>query len=337
MIVRIVLFIAGLALAGGGGWLAWTNHAASGELFSPGAPLTLWLLVAGVAGACAGLVLLVSAVVFTGASRAKQAEAAERTAKALSQADAFYAERARAADRDWRSDTPVPPQPTPAAKPAGGVTAGGVVGGRAPFPSSATLTSRPGTSTTTPPPRPPEPAAAAPAAPPVQPSAQAPVPQATVQPVVAQPVPVPPAPAQAAPAQPAPAPAEPTPGAPQDQEPSPVAAPAASSDAPEASEFEAIRAALREQRLDEAESLLTVELQKLKADPATPPVLIAELTTLAGDHAQAAGREGQAAFLWKQAMRRYRDAGASELPAARALAAKVDSLGATPPENSKLH
>jgi hypothetical protein len=89
--------------------------------------------------------------------------------------------------------------------------------------------------------------------------------------------------------------------------------------------------------MDAAQTMLGGELQRLKSHPGTPPAMIAELMGLAGDHAQAAGRDDQAVFLWKQALRRFREAGLGEQPAARALAAKVDLPAAAPPEPGKLH
>src|SRR5262245_58779348 len=111
LLVRIVHFVIGAALAGGGGFLAWTERARAPSLFPPDAAGAPWLLIAGVAGVTAGLVFLASAVAPRPRRAARLAAEAARRREALKAADAFYAERARATDRDWRSgDLPPPAQ-----------------------------------------------------------------------------------------------------------------------------------------------------------------------------------------------------------------------------------
>lgn len=80
---------------------------------------------------------------------------------------------------------------------------------------------------------------------------------------------------------------------------------------------DAIRAAIAEGRLDEAERLLEAGRETAEG------VALAELTGLAGDHAAAAGRQSHAKWLWRLATRRFAEAGAMDTPAARAVA---DSL-----------
>jgi hypothetical protein len=229
MLVRIIHFIAGAVLAGGGGFLGWTERARAASLFPPDAAGAPWLLIAGVLGVAAGLVFLVSAVLPRADRSARVAAEAARREETLNAADAFYAERARAADRDWRSGE-LPPAPRPAPEPA-------------PMPPlDLTL-----------------PAPARPSA--VKPVATSAPPEATPFPSTATLAPIPrssdppprPAPALAPVAAPtiAPTTAPTTPTAP----PAPAATP-----------FAAIRAALAAGRLEEADKLLTVEREKAEGE-----------------------------------------------------------------------
>src|SRR6185503_20707208 len=91
------------------------------SLFPPDAAGAPWLLIASVLGVAAGIVFLVSAVLPRPDRTTRVAAEAARREETLNAADAFYAERARAADRDWRSgDLPpaAPPAPRPAPAPA---------------------------------------------------------------------------------------------------------------------------------------------------------------------------------------------------------------------------
>jgi hypothetical protein len=132
MLVRVLQFLIGAALAGGGGWLAWISRDSFGSIVPPPAAGLPLVLLAGVAGVTTGLVFVVSALhPRPNRARAMAERAAEQEA-ALQRADAYYAERARAADRDWRASDIAPPpasaqpaaappppvQPAPAAKPA---------------------------------------------------------------------------------------------------------------------------------------------------------------------------------------------------------------------------
>jgi hypothetical protein len=78
--------------------------------------------------------------------------------------------------------------------------------------------------------------------------------------------------------------------------------------------FDKIRTAIREGRLDEADKLLTAEREKAQG------VALAELTGLAGDQANAAGRQSNAKWLWRLALKRFGEANAMDTPAARAVA-----------------
>jgi len=114
MLLRIVQFVVGVALGAGGGYLVWSNLDAPGSLVPPGPAGLPVLLLLGVLGAVAGLVLLVSAIhPRPNLRRLREAKAAREDA-ALQQAEAYYTERSRAVDRDWRSADITPPAPEPA-------------------------------------------------------------------------------------------------------------------------------------------------------------------------------------------------------------------------------
>ena len=117
MLVRVLQFLLGAMLAGGGGYLAWTQRADAANLFPPGIAGLPLLLLAGVLGLTSGLVFLVSAVHPRPNQRRALADRASREDAALGEADTYYSQRARAADRDWRSGDitplapPAPPEP----------------------------------------------------------------------------------------------------------------------------------------------------------------------------------------------------------------------------------
>jgi hypothetical protein len=274
MLVRVLQFVIGLALAGGGGWLGWTHRASFGGLMPPGqAGLPLYLLAA-IFGVTAGIVFLVSAVHPRPNQRRARAEKTAREDAALEKAEAYYSERNRAADRDWRSAdiTPLPePAPAPIVEPL-------------PKP--------------VPPPQP-EPVAAAP---------------------VLQPAP-PPKP-EAPPVFPAGATLAPIPRAPQ---PPPVAPKAAPPSAPVSTvaglSHPAIRAALASGNLAEAGKLLDAARDTAKG------MDLAELTALAGDHAQASGETSHARWLWKVALKRFAELDALGTPTAVAVASSLKPAG----------
>lgn len=298
MLLRIVQFVLGALLAGGGGYLAWTHRAGAMNVFPPGAEGMPWLVIAGVLGLSAGVTLLVSAVHPRPNRKARLAAEAAHRDETLGAADAYYSERSRAADRDWRSgDIPAPvrqAQPTqpPAPEPV-----------RAPPPA---------------PPPPPPPAVAAP--PPPSPQTAAPPPPPTVKPVATS---APPSAPEATPfpsvatlapipkaAEPPPAPIASKPAIPPVEQ---TAAAAGADNAP----FQDIRAAIAAGRLDEAEKMLNTERER------TQGVALAELTGLAGDHAAAAGRTSHAKWLWRRSLSRFGELNAMDTPAARAVAEKL--------------
>ena len=222
MLVRIIQFLAGALLAGGGGYLAWTQRSAGMSVFPPGAEGMPWLVIAGVLAVAAGLTFLVSAVHPRPNRKAHLAAQAAHREETLGGAEAYYSERSRAADRDWRAgDIPAPTLPAP------GVAA-------PPVPVPAVQAPEPTeTAANIPTPPPPPPPAAKPVAtstPPLQ-SAATPFPSvATLAPIpkAAEP---PPANAEAAP-------------------PAPVVDPGL---------FPEIRSAIAEGRLDDADRMLNIE------------------------------------------------------------------------------
>jgi hypothetical protein len=270
LLVRVVHFLIGAVLAGGGGYLVWTQRDAPRAIFPPGAEGMPWLLLAGVFGALAGVVFLVSAVAPRPKRRARLAAEAEHRKETIRAADTYYSERARAADRDWRSgDLP------PAAPPA-------------------------------------PPADAAPA----QPApASDPAPR-TMKPVAAA------APPEAAAANPFPSAATlaPIPRAAESPQPAQAATSPATSNVVSlggGASFAAIRTAIAEGRLDDADRMLNAEREGAKGEA------LAELTALAGDHAAAAGRQSNAKWLWRLALKRFGEADAMNSPAAQAVSERL--------------
>lgn len=288
MLLRIVQFLLGALAGAGGGYLLWMNRAEIGALFPPGPSGPPWLIVAGLLGVAAGVVFLVSAV-HPRPNRRREIEAREARREAhLGEAEAYYAEAGRAADRDWRSgDIPAPVAPQPVVSQP--------VAAQPPPPAQPT-------------PIPP---------PPVQPSVAA----APPAPKPAAPPPVPPAAAAvfptAATLAPIPAATEPPPAIPAAQPPAAIpAAPAAAPD-PHAP----IRSALKAGQLAEAERLLEIGRETAKG------LALAQLTGLAGDHAAAAGRQSHAKWLWRLAIKRFGEEGALDTPAAKAVSESLRVTG----------
>lgn len=327
MVWRVLRFLAGAGIAGGGGYLVWTHRGEANALYPFVFATAPWLLIAGLGLLVVGMVTLVSSLL-PSHSAEKRAEKSARQEAHLKDADAFYAERARTIDRDWRSGD-LPPEPAPRAGPA-------PVQPEAPphqpepvasiSPSAALPPAEPARpAVQSAPERPPQPAA------PVRPIAApavavradrvfataatlAPIPRAAS--FLSEPLPphlpVAPAPAAVAPIAPdvsaaqahvsAPAPVAPEPA------PVMVAAPA--------NPMDAIRTAIAASRLDEADRMLSEQRTRLTAEGADS-LALAELTGLAGDHAAAAGRLGGAKWLWRLSLQRFAAANAIATPAAR--------------------
>lgn len=302
MVMRIVQVILGAALAGGGGYLAWLNRAMAPQLFPPDPEHAPWMLVAGLAAIIAGCVLVIGAALPRPNQAVRRAAETERRRAAIAAADVYYAERARAADRDWRSGDlpaePATPTAAPISKPAAALA-----------PSPPSRPADPARDAPVPPPadRQPvdHPAAALSEPPPAFPSA------ATLQPIPSASNGPPPPVAVAPPAAPA------------------LVFDAAATPAvhPEAGAFAPIRAALTAGRLDDADRLLTEERTRLAAGGADSAADLAELTGLAGDHAAALGRTGGARWLWRLSLQRFAAVDAIGSPAARAVAERLRLSG----------
>lgn len=291
MLVRVLQFIIGAILAGGGGYLAWTWRESAANLFPPppaGLPL---VLIAGLLGLTSGIVFLVSAVHPRPNRRRALAERTAREAAALGEAEAYYGGRSDAADRDWRSGdiTPLAP-PQPAAAPQPGLPPISVQ------PTSPAITDveapvMPRALSTPPPPA---------------------KPVASSEPVGNGASPFP----SAATLSPLPRALEPPPA------PAPGAAKPASAPAPAADDPHApIRAAISAGRLDEAYKMLAAA-----RDSATG-LDLALLTALAGDHALVSGRQSHAKWLWRLALKRFGELGALDSPTARAVAESLRQAG----------
>ena len=313
MLVRILQFIVGAALGGGGGYLAWLNRGDLRAIFPPGPDGPPWILVAGILALAAGVVFLVSAV-HPRPNRRKALEARAQAQEAhLGEAEAYYSEAGRAADRDWRSGD-IPP-PAVAQTPAPAATASAAPSPKAVAPEPAPVAVAPATipAPVAPVPAPPKPVATA--TPPPQP------------PPPIAPQPAPPAPAAAAPANfPSAATLSPIPVAaelPPAPEARPVAPPAAPVVAPVAQSdpHAQIREAIKAGKLDEAERLLDAGRETAQG------IALADLTGLAGDHAAASGRQSHAKWLWRLAIKRFGEAGALDTPGARAVAESLRTGG----------
>ena len=313
MLVRILQFIVGAALGGGGGYLAWLNRGDLRAIFPPGPDGPPWILVAGILALAAGVVFLVSAV-HPRPNRRKALEARAQAQEAhLGEAEAYYSEAGRAADRDWRSGD-IPP-PAAAQTPAPAATASAAPSPKAVAPEPAPVAVAPATI----------PAPVAPAPAPPKPVATATPPPQPPPPIAPQPAP--PAPAAASPANfpsaatlsPIPAAAEPPPA----PEARPVAPPAAPVVAPVAQSdpHAQIREAIKAGKLDEAERLLDAGRETAQG------IALADLTGLAGDHAAASGRQSHAKWLWRLAIKRFGEAGALDTPGARAVAESLRTGG----------
>jgi hypothetical protein len=300
MLVRILQFLVGAALGGGGGYLAWLNRFEFGAVFPPGPGGPPWMLVLGILGVASGIVFLVSAVHPRPNQRAALAARAQQRETQLNEAETYYAEAGRAADRDWRSGD-IPPPVAPAA-PVAPVMAAPVVE-PAPVAPAPVVAAPP----------PPQPVVPPPAPPPVAPPPPPPVAPPAPPPVAQAPVSAPPAFPSTASLAPIPQAAEPPPA------PVTIAASVAPAAAP--GPHDSIRAAIRDGRLDEAERLL--EAGRETAEGAA----LAELTGLAGDHAAAAGRQSHAKWLWRLAVKRFGEAGAMDTPAARAVTESLRTSG----------
>jgi hypothetical protein len=304
MLLRVLQFLLGTALAGGGSYLAWTHRADASNLFPPGAGGLPLFLLAGAFGVTSGIVFLVSSVHPRSNQKRALAARASREEAALGEADAYYSQRARVADRDWRSGdiTPLAPSPEPPQTVATAQSA------EAPdlFPPVKPR------SLSTPPyaPKPEAPAAGPPARTGVEPVARS---EPAANGASAQPAS--PFPAQVTLA-PLPRAAEAPPVfAP--PSPKPTATPAPATDAPHA----AIRTAIRDGKLDEADRMLAAA-----RDTATGMDL-ALLTALAADHAAVSGRQSHAKWLWRLALKRFGELGALNSDAAKAVAESLRRAG----------
>jgi hypothetical protein len=101
-------------------------------------------------------------------------------------------------------------------------------------------------------------------------------------------------------------------------------APAMPAAAPDASgPFPEIRKALAEKRLEDADRLLNEQRARLQSSGDAESLELAELTSLAGDHAAAAGRLGGAKWLWRLALQRFGAANALASPSARAVSERL--------------
>lgn len=335
MVFRVLQFLIGVVLGGAGGYLIWTQRADATHLFPPGAAGLPMLLLAGVLSVTTGLVFLISALHPRPNQRRLAAERTAREDAALGEAEAYYSQRARAADRDWRSGDILPLAP-PAPLPAtitSPVESTPVAPSVAP-PTAATPPLAPLAAMAPPVTREPAPAEPPPAQQPQQrslgvpPAAPAPAelaaatgaaarkPSASIEPAASG-APAAPSPFRAqVTLAPIPRASEPPPP-PAHQAVAATSAPLVTSDDPHAE----IRAAINSGRLDEADRMLAAS-----RDTATG-IGLAQLTALAGDHAAVSGRQSHAKWLWRLALKRFGELDAMNSPAAKAVAESLRQAG----------
>ena len=190
MVLRVLQFLVGLGLSGGGGYLAWTQRAGAINVFPPGPDGPPLLLMLGILGVTSGIVFLVSAVHPRPNQKRAAAEKSAREDTALGNAESYYSERSRAADRDWRA-APITPPPAPVPTPAPAPVQAATPQPPKPVMQTASPVGPPPTPTAPPPPpanpfpspvtlapipRPLAPPASAPAAPVVPPASEGPHP-----------------------------------------------------------------------------------------------------------------------------------------------------------------
>lgn len=339
MLARIIQFLIGAGFSAGGGYLAWTHRGEAAQLFPPGPDGVPLMLVAGIGALSFGIVFLAAAVAPRPRRTARLQEAAARRAETLRAADSYYAERSRAADRDWRSGK-LPPHVEPAAStppvdplldphPVRVDRQPVLAAGSAPeddslfdpAPAFVEIETRAAPAAIAPAHEPSGRSAAAkpvatsvPPTPMVFPSTAtlSPIPKSSDPPP--QPMVPPPAaaPAHIAVLAPMPSPALASPA---------PASPAAIAEPEETAAFADIRAALAAGRLEDADRLLNASRETATG------FALAELTGLAGDHAAAAGRESNAKWLWRLALKRFGEEGALDSPAARQVSERLRRAG----------
>ena len=109
MLMRAVQILAGTIMATGGGYLAWSVGTLRAPVFPPEAGIGAWPAILSLLLTATGLSVLGYGLSPRTAERRRQAEEATRRQAALEAADAYYASKTRAANRDWRSGD-LPPQ-----------------------------------------------------------------------------------------------------------------------------------------------------------------------------------------------------------------------------------
>lgn len=348
---RVIEAILGAALAGGGGYVAWMNRGSVEGMFPPEPGLSVWSFVGGLVGVIIGVVMFVHAVGPRPKAKAQRAEEMERRNEVLRNAEAFYTAQANelAGNNAGAQTSSAAPAPDPLFPDEPAETE---PTNPAPAPDPVP---EPTTSATPPEPfqlhslnQPPPSAHPAPQptaeAPPSEPLVTAPIePEPTPDLAPVNPEPTPPAaaePGEAPREQPFPSPPGRIPTA-SEPPPAPTAAngtapassasaasrPTMASPAGEVAsnpELDAIRSAIAEDRLDEADQLLAEARKRLSAPgAATDPTDLARLTGLAGDHAAADGRLGSAKWLWRLALQRFAAAGAIDDPSARQVSERM--------------
>lgn len=277
MLMRAVHILAGTIMATAGGYLAWIMGTLRTPVFPPESGISAWPAILSLLLASVGLSWLGYGLSPRTAERSRKIEEAARRQAALEAADAYYASKTRAANRDWRSGDLPPPAPRQSADDQN--------------------------SKAEPAPSPPSPMGTAPPLPDIETAPSTSIEAETAAFPQAMHTETSQEPDHAVEAQ------SPSSGI-QTQEPIPSATSGASP-------LRLIRDAIAAGDLDRAELLLGEERDRLSAAGDAERMALAELTGLAGDHAAAAGRIGSAKWLWRLALQRFAAADAIGASSAR--------------------
>ncbi len=346
MVYRVIEALGGAVLAALGGYLAWTSRGSVEGMFPPSPGQSIWLFLGGLVALIVGAVTMVHALGPRPKAKAKRVEEEERRARLLKQAEQFYTAKAEELARGNPQDVrfpeglrpagmtgvqPAAPAPQPSQPPTEPFRSQGL--GQPPSPAPEADNAPPARESQSTEPEPirksVEPGSLAEPVPAETPSTPTPPPAPAAEgslepPVASRPFPAPvgsiPPATEAPPNYDAPALSQPAKPPADTAEESMKAGSGAGSGASVLAE---IRQAITENRLRDADRMLTETRRQFNEAPETNPVELAQLTGLAGDHAAADGRLGSAKWLWRLALQRFAAAGAIDDPSARAVSERM--------------
>lgn len=361
MVLRVLQALAGALLAAVGGYFAWINRGSVDGMFPPEPGLSVWTFIAGLVATIVGAVAIVHAIGPRPKAKAQREAAEQRRAEILRQAEQFYSAQAEGfSDAGVKDGDPLfpeglrpagaprqpqdpssrpqavprppgapPPepfrlhslsQPPPASRPAAPPVSSAQSEAAEPPPASINSAAKPVS----------QPSPAGQDHPALNGHANA-EPRAPARPFPAQiaskAIPrteeAPPPLSFVKKAESAPKPAAPAAASVAAAQTEPNEAPAQPAKSPSNSRLDEIRAAIEQNRLEEADRLLATTRKQMNEHGGSNPIELAQLTGLAGDHAAADGRLGSAKWLWRLALQRFAAAGAIDDPAARAVSERM--------------